>query len=163
MVLGQNKIRFRDSLQFLPQTSLSAFPKLFGLKTGAKGHFPHALNTSRWLQWNRRKQLVFTEKEADGTVHRFPPLKYFLTDSLSAKKKAELEKWHKSEVAKYAKYPHLRYFVKDQILAYCRQDVRVLREGMMAFRTAFLAEYPLIEPFVSLTLPSLCNTTYRSF
>ena len=38
--LAQNKVCFKDTLQFMPGTPLSAFPKNFGLESGPKGTLP---------------------------------------------------------------------------------------------------------------------------
>ena len=161
MDVAQHKIRFRDSLQYISASPLSSFPTMFDLDSGPKGCFPLALNCPKWIRWDRRKQLVYSERDGKGGWHRFPPLKYFLLENLSAKKKTALEAWHGKQVDRFAKNPRLRYWPRAELLRYCRTDVVILQKGFLKFRAEWLRQYPDLELLSSVTFPSFNNALYR--
>ena len=45
-----------------------------------------------------------------------------------------LKAWHQEQVSKFAANPDLRYCPEDELITYCRQDVRLLREGFEKYR-----------------------------
>ena len=158
MELAQNGIKCRDSLQFLPGTPLSAFPKMFGLETGPKGDFPHGLNTPEWIQWG--KNIIYREM-VDGEEHRFPLLKYFWPEKLHQDRLCLLKRWHQEMVIKFDQDPSLEYCPEKELVKYCRQDVRVLREGFETYRKTWTKQYPGLEPLDSLTFPAYNNKILR--
>ena len=158
--LTQNRIRFWDSLLYIPATTLRAFPALFGLSCGVKGNFPHGLNTDCWVKWPPEADLAYEETDKHGICHYFPPLHYFHPENLSRADLKELQSWHQSQVPLYG--PNLkRYMVRSELISYCSQDTTVLRTGFEAFRQQLLTQYPRCELLASLTLPSHNNKLWR--
>ena len=158
MELAQNGIKCRDSLQFIPGTPLSAFPKTFGLQSGPKGDFPHGLNTPEWVQFGEYK----TYREVvDGVEHRFPLLHYFWPKHKRQAQLKTLKAWHQEQVAKYAADPGLVYCPEEELIKYCEQDVRILREGFEKYRQTWLDQYQDLEPLDNLTFPSYNNRIFR--
>ena len=141
------RLRFLDSLCYLPMP-LKAIPKAMGLSTQLrKGDFPHRLNR--------------VENQGRSWPHH-PPLSYYDPDSKSETDREALERWH-AEVS-------LKPFVFDRELqAYCRNDVAVLLQGVLAFRAQFM-EMTIkdevaprgVDPFASnITIAGACNRVFR--
>lgn len=159
MTLNQNEIKCRDSLQFIPATPLAAFPKMFGLKSGPKGDFPHGLNTPEWIQFGSRK--VYKEM-VKGVEHKFPRIEYFWPHLKDSKQLERLKIWHAEMVAKYRSNPALEYVPEDELVSYCRTDVQILRLAFETYRSTWLAQYPELEPLENLTFPSYNNKIFRN-
>ena len=92
--LKANNICFRDSLLFVPGTPLSAFPKLFGLKSVSKGFYPHSLSCDG-MQHN-------SEPFSEGGL-RFPPQAYFDTKNMSSGTRESFLRWWETENADFLK------------------------------------------------------------
>jgi len=111
-------LRLVDSLNHVG-SPLSQFPKLFGLDSSkfAKGYFPHFFNTKD--NWNYRGPL--------------PDMKYFNPDlAKSIKDKAKfVDWWHKESLKYNDDHP---WDFQEQMKYYCESDVRILTEGMLAYR-----------------------------
>ena len=82
------------------------------------GTFPYELNNA--------EQLAKPFFEEGGK--RFPPLKHFHPANLKPKAREKLESWWAEENARYESDPSLRYVVWDQLVAYCKNDVEILRK-----------------------------------
>ena len=80
--LKNDLITFKDSLCFLP-FSLASFPATFGLTEQCKGFFPHLFNTA-------------DNQTYEGFI---PDTEYYNPEGMSAKKKAEFERWHERKVS----------------------------------------------------------------
>ena len=78
--LTSGKLKFIDSLCFLP-FPLNSFPDTFGLNELKKGFFPHLFNT-------------LENQEYEGPM---PPSEMYDPDGMSAKTKAEFERWYKNK------------------------------------------------------------------
>ena len=76
-----DRLTFKDSLCFLP-FPLANFPTTFGIEELCKGFFPHNFNTL----------------ENQGYEGPIPDTTYYDSDGMSAKKKAEFERWHAKKV-----------------------------------------------------------------
>ena len=79
--LTSGKLKFIDSLCFLP-FPLNSFSDTFGLNELKKGFFPHLFNT-------------LENQEYEGPM---PPSDTYDPDGMSAKTKAEFERWYKEQV-----------------------------------------------------------------
>lgn len=120
----------KDSLRLIPQP-LASFPKAFGLDSGAKGDFPHLFNT-----------IDNMDLPVDMPM---PDISYWEPHMKSPEARKELEKWYKE---RSAEGPWDNY---KELETYCKQDVRILAQGLVAFRqgvidvTGFDPPYPSTE------------------
>ena len=112
-----DRIRFIDSLSFF-QMPLSAFPKTFGLTELKKGYFPHKFNLP----------------EHQTYVGILPVIDYFMPETMAPKARQELEKWHQEQRDK-----EVVFDFQKELVAYCKSDVRLLKEGCLTFKRLFEA------------------------
>ena len=141
------RLRFLDSLCYLPMP-LKAIPKAMGLSTQLrKGDFPHRLNR--------------LENQGKKWPHH-PPLSYYDPASKSEADRQALERWH----AEVSQQP---FDFDRELQAYCRNDVAVLLQGVLAFRAQFM-EMTIkekvapqgVDPFASnITIAGACNRVFR--
>ena len=153
---AQNNISFVDTLQFVPGTPLSAFPKTFGLESGPKGHFPHKLNGPEWVDFDDLDR-AFME---DGK--RFPPQHYFHPENMRPPERKACKRWHSEVVAEFEADPDRRYYPARELLHYCRQDVRILAQGFQQYRQAWLDQFPDMDPATRITFPQFNNAIFRN-
>lgn len=124
-----NKVTFIDSLNFLPM-ALAKFPTAFGLEDLQKGFYPHLFNTVDNYNYS-------------GPI---PARKFFMTDNMSHGTLKDFDKWY-SEMQKNTNFI---YNNRDELLKYCGDDVRILREGCTKFMLDFLScvhVNPFLEAF----------------
>ncbi|CAB3991126.1 DNA polymerase, partial [Paramuricea clavata] len=134
------KIKFIDSLNFIPMR-LADFPKTFGIDELAKGYFPH----------------LFNKKENENYVGPVPPAPYYNPNGMSPAAKETFLRWHKN-----LKDNDYVFNFQEEILAYCRSDVDILRRCCLEFRELF-RDVTKIDPFEKcLTIASACNLVYRT-
>ena len=131
-------IRFVDSLNFIPMR-LANFPKTFGIEELGKGYFPY----------------LFNRKEHENYVGPIPPSAYYNPNGMSPKDKETFMAWHASK--KESNY----VFNFQEIVAYCRSDVDILRRCCLEFRELFHNVID-INPFTTLTIASACHLVYRT-
>ena len=132
-------IRFIDSLNFFPMR-LANLPKTFGIEELKKGHFPH----------------FFNKKENENYVGPIPPASYYNPDGMNPKDREAFMTWH----ASMKESSHVFNF-QEEILAYCRSDVDILRQCCLEFRELF-HDVTDIDPFRTLTIASACHLVYRT-
>ena len=132
-------IRFIDSLNFIPM-KLANFPKTFGIEELAKGYFPH----------------LFNRKENENYVGPIPPVLYHNPDGMNLKDKETFMTWHTSK-----KESNYVFNFLEEIIAYCRSDVDILRRCCLEFRELFY-NVTDIDPFTTLTIASACHLMYRT-
>lgn len=141
-------MRILDSLNFLPM-KLSKVPEAFGLQELKKGYFPH----------------YFNKTENQNYIGKLPDMSYYGFDSMSAKERVTFLKWYlsqKEEVFNFA----------DEILAYCRSDVDILRKACMTFQKLLLditenhekegEEGGGVDPLNYTTIASVCSVVFRT-
>ncbi len=134
------KIKFIDSLNFVPMW-LADFPKTFGIDELAKGYFPH----------------LFNRKENESYVGPIPPTPYYNPNGMSPDAKEKFMEWHQG-----MKENNYVFNFREEILAYCRSDVDILRRCCLEFRELF-CDITEIDPFEKcLTIASACNLVYRT-
>ena len=133
-----DRIRFIDSLSFF-QMPLSAFPKTFGLTELKKGYFPHKFN-------------IPTHQMYVGIV---PALDYYMPETMSVEGKQALEKWHQEQREK-----EVVFDFQQELVAYCKSDVRLLKQGCLTFKRLFEAQAGF-NPFDHITIASACNKDLR--
>ena len=132
-------IRFVDSLNFFPMR-LANLPKTFGIEELKKGHFPH----------------LFNKKENENYVGPIPPTPYYSSNGMNPKDREAFMTWHGSK-----KESNYVFNSQEEILAYCRSDVDILRRCCLEFRELF-HDVTDIDPFRTLTIASACNLVYRT-
>ena len=112
---------FLDSLNYLPM-SLKSMPKSFDL-TCKKGYYPHFFNTASNLNY----------------VGPYPEPEFYGADSMSADECTQFMQWYDGQKGKL-------FSNKDELLAYCMDDVNVLGQAWCAFRNLFL-KFVKMDPF----------------
>ena len=110
------KISWLDSFTYL-KCSLRQVPKLCGLSINfRKGFFPHDFNTEE-------------NRHYDGPL---PPKDTFGLEFHSSAEIAEFEIWYAGEERRLEAAGET-YNLKNEMIAYCKDDVRVLRAGFLTF------------------------------
>ena len=132
-------LTFIDSLCFLP-VPLASFPATFNLTELKKGFFPHLFNTPANQEY----------------VGRMPDLEYFDPDGMMPEKKEELCNWHADQVRR-----NVTFIFKDEIIAYCKSDVALLKAGCQAFQREFESEAGFNPMEKAYTIAGACNLYWR--
>ena len=115
---------------------LEKFPATFNLTELHKGYFPHAFN----------RECLF------NYCGPFPPKEDYNPDSMDSKKREKFLTWYNQKVASNAVFDF-----QEELLKYCRSDVKLLKEGCLKFLQEFkeIAGFnPLIQ---SVSIASACN------
>ena len=128
-----DRIRFIDSMSFF-QMPLSAFPATFGLTELKKGYFPHLFN--------------IPAHEHQTYVGPVPALDYYMPETMSPEDRQAFEKWHQEQRAN-----NTLFDFQHELLAYCKSDVRLLKEGCLTFKRMFEAQAGF-NPFDHITIAS---------
>ena len=110
-----DRLTFKDSQCFLP-FPLANSPANFGIEKLCKGFFPHKFNT-------------LENQDYDGPM---PDTSYYDPDGMSAKKKAEFERWYAEKVA-----TNYRFVMRREMEAYCESDLKLFKAGCQKFREEF--------------------------
>ena len=133
-------IRFIDSMSFMAM-SLAKIPELFGLeKHVRKGYFPHFFKGD--LEY----------------VGPYPPIEAYGFDSYPVEKRGSARRWYYQLVRDKAVFNY-----KEEMIAYCKNDVDVLASGIKRFKEMFLvATNNTVDPWSYSTIASACMATYRS-
>ncbi|CAH3168038.1 unnamed protein product [Porites lobata] len=132
-------LKFIDSLSFLPMP-LASFPATFNLKELKKGFFPHLFNTPENQQY----------------VGRIPDLEFYDPDGMMPAKKEELLHWHDEQVRR-----NVTFIFKEELIAYCKSDVQLLKQGCMKFQQEFSREAGFNPMAHCFTIASACNLYWR--
>ncbi|XP_058890904.1 uncharacterized protein LOC117407014 isoform X1 [Acipenser ruthenus] len=130
------KMRYIDSFNFLPM-KLSALPAAMGFEA-KKGYFPHFFNTV----------------ENQNYVGPFPEPIYYGVQQMMSKDRDDFYKWYDSIKMGVFNF-------RDEMAFYCKNDVEILKEACIKFRTEVYA-IGQIDPFQCTTIASLCMAMYRS-
>ena len=147
----EKHLHFMDSRRFIPMR-LEQMPGAFGVTGVKKGFFPYRLN-------NR--------DTCDRKVER-PMREDFETQLMSAAKRDEFEKWYvetienpylyHKELKDHGILKHIDFYdIFKENLAYCRDDVRVLRVCFLKFFEACFNTTKLMFGVNNLTIASYCN------
>ena len=136
-------IRFIDSMSFIPM-KLSKFSKTFDLRELKKGYFPH----------------LFNKEENQEYKGPLPPVEDYLPNSMSEDEKKEFLAWHAKEQARLVA-ENKQFIFQEELLEYCKSDVKLLKEGCLQFKQEFEAEAGF-DPFEQMTIASACNRFLRT-
>jgi len=111
-------------------------PKSFDLT--CKEYYPH-FNTASNLNY----------------VGPYPDPEFYGADCMSADVRSQFMQWYEQQKGKL-------FSNKDELLAYCMDDVNVLRQACCAFRNLFL-KLVKIDPFrEAIKISSICNKVFRT-
>ena len=133
-------LKFIDSLSFLPMP-LASFASTFNLSELKKGFFPHLFNLPHHQNY----------------VGRIPDLEFFDPDSMMPNKKEELLRWHADQV-----HRNVTFNLKQEMIAYCRSDVALLKAGCIKFQQEFESQAGFNPMEKCITIASACNRYWRS-
>ncbi len=143
-------LRFLDSYKFLP-FPLSSLPKSFqlaedrpgGVSTEySKGFFPH----------------LFNRVENETYVGPFPSKELYGYSDMNPTTSSKFCKWYEEQISKY---PNHMFDFKKELIAYCQNDVAILRLACLKFRE-LVEQMSGIDPFAhTITLASLAMTIFR--
>ena len=136
-----DNVKFIDSLNYF-HMPLSALPKAFGFPDTSKGTFPYLFNRPENVKYR-------------GPL---PGKNYYSPDSMSCSAREKFLSWHDEVTA--SRYV---FNFEEEIVRYCRKDVKILKLACIAFRKSFL-ENGKICPFTeATTIASTCMRVYRIF
>ena len=139
-------IRFIDSLSFFQQP-LSDLPNSFGFGDHVvKGFFPHLFNKEENYEYN----------------DVIPDIDYFGIKYMKPKKAKDCEDWHKEERAKHRSDSTYKYNFKNELIKYCKNDVKILTMSIMKFRELFMKETELDPITRAFTLASVGLEYFQS-
>ncbi|CAD5213974.1 unnamed protein product [Bursaphelenchus xylophilus] len=110
-------LHFRDSINHL-NCALSELPSIYPLEEGEsgikkKGDFPH--------EFNREENYEY--------VGPYPSLKEYMVEEMMPKKREKLEEWYRTTDKKIFDF-------KQELLAYCESDVKILAHAVCEHRKA---------------------------
>jgi hypothetical protein len=88
-------------------------------------------------------------------VGPYPEPKYYGEDIISADDRAQFLAWYEEQKDKI-------FHNKEELLAYCIDDVSVLRQACCAFRNLFLKLVKMDTLREALTISSICNKVFRT-
>lgn len=131
-VVGQYRIKFRDSLNFMPM-SLAAWASAFGMEE-QKTYFPHEINSADY--W--------------GKTVPFPKRTSYSYNVMSKGERKKFLKFYRKE----RRLRKNKFDVNATLAEYCQTDVRTLRACCQEFRKLFMELSQGICPFsAAITLP----------
>ena len=140
MKLDIGNIRFIDSL-LLFQRPLADLPKMFGLEGETKGFFPHFANKPE----NQDLKCLLNDIPTDD----------FGRKQMTTKRAAEFDDW-------YSTNADMVYNLKEEMEKYCRSDVHILLQAMIAFRKLFVKKTGVDPLSRSFTLASIGLEFFRA-
>ena len=137
-IAKQMNLTFVDSLNFVPM-KLADIPKAFGFEEMSKGYFPH--------YFNRKMNQVYKGP--------FPSQTDYGCEYMSSTEYVKFTKWYEST-------KHRMFDFREEILKYCRNDVDVLRRGMLKFRGIMMEVTDGVDPFDYVTIAGACMGIYKT-
>lgn len=139
---GQNKrdIVLKDSLNFFV-SPLSALPSTYALEgVEDKPFFPYAYIRTENLH---------------TVLQELPPMQMYEPDGMKPAQRAKFLEWYAAEQPR-------PFVLAEQLLAYCANDVRILRAATVRFRQLIGAHAGGMEPFqAGSTIAGLALAVYR--
>ena len=118
----------------------SSLPTTFNLTELKKGFFPHLFNTPENQQYGGR----------------IPDIEFYNPDGMMKNKKEELIKWHSEQVRR-----NVRFNFKQEMIDYCKSDVKLLKQGCEAFQQEFQSQAGFNPMEKCFTIASACNLYWR--
>ena len=117
-------IIFKDTFHYL-MCSLSTLPKTFGLNVQDKGFFPH---------------LFTTRENLDVKLTHIPEQRFYQPEFMKTAERKKFEEWHAQQQAidQQLNGSTVRFHLREKLLEYCTNDVRILTEASLKFREIFM-------------------------
>ncbi|XP_022784609.1 uncharacterized protein LOC111325134 [Stylophora pistillata] len=132
---GQDRV---ERLHVFPPMALSAFSSTFGIPKLKKGFFPYKFHTP----------------DHQNYVEPLPAAEYYDLEGMSENKKQEFESWYTEGQRK-----NQPFHLKEELLAYCRSDVKLLKAECLKFIREFHSIANSMEKCV--TIAQACNRYWR--
>lgn len=127
---------------------LAALPKTFGLEVEDKGYFPH---------------LFTTHNNLDRQLTRIPDAHFYQPEWMKPGDRHRFEQWHaqQRQADQQSDATAVRFHLRQQLVDYCSNDVRILMEASMKYRQTMMDKTDL-DPFaVASTCAGLAMATFR--
>ena len=125
MKFKKNNIRFIDSLHFLLKP-LRDLPKIFNIADCEKGYFPFLFNTLE----NANYIGTIPSEEMFGAKNMMPDDYEKISyekDGITIKSRSGFLPWYEVQSGS-------TWNLKEELVKYCRDDVKVLSKSILAFR-----------------------------
>lgn len=137
---SKQRIVFRDSLSHV-QAPLKHLPAMFGLDPSIvkKGYFPYLFNTP-------------TNQGYRGNL---PSRAFFNTEVMDAEERHSFDQWYSSRIG-------MPYDLREEMVAYCENDVEVLARSLCSYRNVCLSYTPS-DPLSCITIAQFVFNLYRAF
>ena len=114
-------IHFIDT-NMLFNLPLAKLPQAFGFDESLiKGYFPYFFNDGTDENWRYEGEL--------------PAIHYFTPETMNEETSNAFYSWYEIEKKKYIPYTEKKYILVEQLIEYCKNDVLVLIEAVMRFRS----------------------------
>ena len=114
VVMTVQNVKFIDSLNFM-NLPLSSLPEAFSLLDIEKGTFPH----------------LFNRTINENYVGPVPSIEEYCVESMRPKDREKFLEWYAQQQGKIFNF-------KEELLKYCKLDVKILRLACLAYRKIFL-------------------------
>ncbi|XP_026139311.1 uncharacterized protein LOC113115834 isoform X1 [Carassius auratus] len=129
--------RYIDSYSFFP-FALAKMPAALDLTTTEKGYFPH----------------LFNRVENENYVGPYPDKKFYNYENMSDKAQEKFDAWYSTVKGELFNF-------KKELYDYGVNDVVLLREGCMKYRTSFL-QCTQLDPFAFTTIASCAMGVFKT-
>lgn len=155
-------VRFRDSISFIP-TALRNMSTEFGIEEFKKGHFPHSIVTTSYLQEAETKAWCMPLPQPDD----FPT--QWAIGKKGDKQRIEFETWYQGWIE-----ANECFQVKQDAIDYCISDTVLLGKTLVIFREQLMEmtrhipravvreQQKELDPLAYLTLPSAMMAFFLS-
>ncbi|XP_049823419.1 uncharacterized protein LOC126265580 [Aethina tumida] len=130
-------VRFLDSLNYFPM-ALAKLPKAFGLAGNfKKGYFPHLFNTLENQQY----------------VGPLSSVEFYGPNQMKPEDRHTFLNWHQE-------HQNDVFNFQEEIVAYCKSDVKILMRACLSFRSMLLNECKVCPFTEATTIASACNMVF---
>ena len=144
----KRNIIFKDTFHYW-MCPLSTLPKTFGLDVQDKGYFPH---------------LFTTRKNLDRKLMRMLEKRFYQPKFMKVVKRKKFEAWYMQQatIDQQLNESTVRFHLRDKVLEYCTNDVRILTEASLKFRQIFMDKTGLDVFAAASTCAGLATTIWWS-
>ena len=137
IVMTIQNVKFVDSLNFI-NLPLSALPMAFSLGDIEKGTFPHRFNRI----------------ENENYIGPIPPVDEFSPETMKPKDRETFLIWYEEQRGTV-------FNMHEELVKYCKQDVKILRLACLAYRKIFLNIADICPFQEACTIASTCMKVFR--
>ena len=142
------RIIFKDTFHYL-MCGLSTLPKTFGLSVQDKGFFPH---------------LFTTRQNLDVQLTHMPERRFYQPEYMKVAERKKFEDWYAQQEAidQQLNNSTVRFHLRQKLLEYCSNDVRIVTEAALRFREVFMEKTGLDVFVAASTYAGLAMNTFRA-